>query len=95
MISNYGFVLLLAVLGATPLPKTIFNKINQNVMLQKFFDVMSFTSYGDAESITGQANGLKRTMRKYGFEKPVWMTSVYYGSMPVENTSDGFWFLLL
>lgn len=58
---------------------------------QKYFDVMSFTSYGDAESITGQANGLKRTMRKYGFEKPVWMTSVYYGSMPVENTSDGFW----
>ena len=40
MISNYGFVLLLAVLGATPLPKTIFNKLNQNVMLQKFFDVM-------------------------------------------------------
>lgn len=58
---------------------------------QKYFDVMSFTSYGDAESITGQANGLKRTMKKYGFEKPVWMTSVYYGSMPVENTSDGFW----
>jgi hypothetical protein len=58
---------------------------------QEYFDVMSFTSYGDAESITGQANGLKRTMRKYGFEKPVWMTSVYYGSMPVENTSDGFW----
>jgi len=57
----------------------------------KYFDVMSFTSYGDAEAITGQSNGLKRTMKRYGFEKPVWMTSVYYGAMPVENTSDGFW----
>lgn len=57
----------------------------------KYFDVMSFTSYGDAEAITGQSNGLKRTMKKYSFEKPVWMTSVYYGAMPVANTSDGFW----
>ena len=57
----------------------------------KYFDVMSFMSYGDAESITGQANGLKRTMTKYGFEKPVWMTSVYYGTSPLEHTSDGFW----
>ena len=57
----------------------------------KYFDVMSFTSYGDAESITGQANGLKRTMTRYGFKKPVWMTSVYYGTLPQENTADGFW----
>lgn len=57
----------------------------------KYFDVMSFISYGDAESITGQANGLKRTMTRYGFEKPVWMTSVYYASSPQEHTSDGFW----
>ena len=39
MISNYGFVLILAALGATPLPKTIFKKLNQNAMMQKFFDV--------------------------------------------------------
>ena len=57
----------------------------------KYFDIMSFVSYGDAESIVGQANGLKRTMTKYGFQKPVWLTSVYYGTAPVGHTSDGFW----
>ena len=57
----------------------------------KYFDIMSFVSYGDAESIVGQANGLKRTMTKYGFQKHVWMTSVYYGTAPAEHTSDGFW----
>ena len=57
----------------------------------KYFDVMSFTSYGDAEAIIGQANGLRRTMTKHKFEKPVWLTMVYYGSAQRPDVSHGFW----
>ena len=40
LISNYGFILILAAAGATPLPKTMMSKLNQNAMMQKVFDVL-------------------------------------------------------
>ena len=40
LISNYGFILILAAVGATPLPKIMMAKLNQNAMMQKVFDVI-------------------------------------------------------
>jgi len=57
----------------------------------KYFDVLSFTCYGDPEHIIAQARSAKVLMKKYKWEKPVWITNAYYSSLPVENTDNDFW----
>ena len=79
------------VLGALNRTRSVFLDSLCKYDGHKYFDVMSFTSYGDAEAIIGQANGLRRTMDKHKFEKPVWLTMASYGSAQKPDVSRGFW----
>lgn len=57
----------------------------------KFFDVMSFTSYGFPETIMQQTLKIRRTMYRQGWSKPVWLTNIYYGSYMNPEVPTAFW----
>ncbi len=57
----------------------------------KWFDVMSFACYGDAEELPSLVNAVRRNMNNYGWEKPVWITDARFGSVPQDGDNSQFW----
>ncbi|MDH7503158.1 MAG: hypothetical protein QHJ82_10690, partial [Verrucomicrobiota bacterium] len=47
------------------------------------FDVVEFHSLSDWSEITGMTRFLRQTMRKYGYEKPIWVGDVNYTASPM------------
>ncbi|MGQ9576332.1 MAG: hypothetical protein ACUVUC_13540 [Thermoguttaceae bacterium] len=47
------------------------------------FDVVEFHSLSDWSEITGMARFLRQTMRRYGYEKPIWVGDVNYTASPL------------
>ncbi|MGC8976993.1 MAG: hypothetical protein ACP5OB_05155 [Candidatus Ratteibacteria bacterium] len=49
----------------------------------ELFDVVEFHSLSDWSEIIGMSRFLKRTMREYGYEKPIWVGDVNYTASPL------------
>ncbi|HPP11235.1 MAG TPA: hypothetical protein PKW42_00725 [bacterium] len=49
----------------------------------ELFDVVEFHSLSDWSEIMGMSRFLKKTMREYGYEKPVWVGDVNYTASPL------------
>jgi hypothetical protein len=49
----------------------------------ELFDIVEFHSLSDWSEITGMTRFLRQTMRKHGYEKPIWVGDVNYTASPM------------